>query len=196
MDISELLNSSIGQSIVQNVAGKLGMDTNEASNAVKTAIPTILAGMTRNSQSKEGAESLNRAIESQHDGSLLDNLSGMLQGHDLDLQKDGDGILGHIFGNKRLDVEHNISKKTGVSIDKIGPLLSTLAPIVMAYLGREKQQTNVGAGNLNSLLSELIGGSQNNKSGGGIMNMISGVLDKDGDGDVMDDLINMFGKKK
>ena len=196
MDISELLNSSIGQSIVQNVAGKLGMNPNEASSAVKTAIPTILAGMTRNAQSKEGAESLNRAIESKHDGSLLEDLSGMLQGHTQELQKDGDGILGHIFGNKRSVVEQNISQKTGVSNDKIGPLLSTLAPIVMAYLGKEKKQSNAGAGDLNSLLSGLIGGYQNSKSGGGIMNMISGVLDKDGDGDVMDDLVNMFGKKR
>ena len=196
MDISELLNSSIGQSIVQNVAGKLGMNPNEASSAVKTAIPTILAGMTRNAQSKEGAESLNRAIESKHDGSLLEDLSGMLQGHSQELQKDGDGILGHIFGNKRSVVEKNISQKTGVSNDKIGPLLSTLAPIVMAYLGKEKKQSNAGVGDLNSLLSGLIGGSQNSKSGGGIMNMISGVLDKDGDGYVMYDLVNMFGKKR
>ena len=196
MDISELLNSSIGQSIVQNVAGKLGMNPNEASSAVKTAIPTILAGMTRNAQSKEGAESLNRAIESKHDGSLLEDLSGMLQDHSQELQKDGDGILGHIFGNKRSVVEKNISQKTGVSNDKIGPLLSTLAPIVMAYLGKEKKQSNAGVGDLNSLLSGLIGGSQNSKYGGGIMNMISGVLDKDGDGDVMDDLVNMFGKKR
>ncbi len=196
MDISELLNSSIGQSIVQNVAGKLGMNPNEASSAVKTAIPTILAGMTRNAQSKEGAESLNRAIESKHDGSLLEDLSGMLQGHSQELQKDGDGILGHIFGNKRSVVEKNISQKTGVSNDKISPLLSTLAPIVMAYLSKEKQQSNARAGDLNTLLSNLIGGSQHSRSGGGVMDMITGVLDKDGDGDVMDDLINMFGKKR
>lgn len=196
MDISELLNSSIGQTIIQNVAGKLGMNANEASSAVKTAIPTILAGLTRNAQSETGAQSLNSAIESKHDGSLLDNLSGMLQSHTQDLQKDGDGILGHIFGNKREVVEQNISKKTGVSNDKISPLLSTLAPIVMAYLGKEKQQSNAGAGDLNSLLSGLIGGSQQSRSGGGVMDMISGILDRDGDGNVMDDLIDMFGKKR
>ena len=196
MDITELLNSSIGQTIVKNVAGKLGMNSNEASSAVKTAIPTILAGMTRNSQSREGAESLNKAIESKHDGSLLENISVMLQGNTQDIQKDGDGILGHVFGNKRSVIENNISKKTGVSNDKISPLLSTLAPIVMAYLSKEKQQSNVGAGDLNSLLSNLIGGPQQSRLGGGVMDMITGVLDKDGDGDVMDDLVNMFGKKR
>ncbi len=195
MDITELLNSSIGQSIVQNVAGKLGMSPNEASSAVKTAIPTILAGMSRNSQSKEGAESLNRAIESKHDGSLLDNLSDMLQGHSQDLQKDGDGILGHIFGDKRSVIEQTISTKTGVSNDKMGPLLSTLAPIVMAYIGKEKKQSNANAVDLNSMLGGLIGGAQKSKKGGGILNMISGVLDKDRDGDVMDDIFEILGKK-
>jgi len=73
MDITELLNSSLGQSIIQNVASQFGLDQKEASGAVSAAIPTILAGMTKNAQSKEGAESLNRAIESKHDGSLLDN---------------------------------------------------------------------------------------------------------------------------
>lgn len=196
MDITELLNSSIGHSIVKNVASKLGMNTNEASSAVKTSLPTILAGMTRNSQSKEGAESLNKAIETKHDGSLLDNLSAVLQGDNEDLQRDGDGILKHVFGNKREVIEQNISKKTGVSNDKISSLLSTLAPIVMAYLSKEKQQSNARTDDLNSLLSNLIGGSQQSRFGGGVMDMIAGVLDKDGDGDVMDDLLNMFGKKK
>lgn len=196
MDITELLNSSLGQSIIQNVASQFGMDQKEASGAVITAIPTILAGMTKNAQSKEGAESLNRAIESKHDGSLLDNLSGILQGHTQELQQDGDGILGHVFGNKRSAVEQGISNKTGVSSSKIGPLLSTLAPIVMAYLGKEKRQTSTNAGGLGDLLGGLMGGAKQSRSGGGIMDLISGALDKDGDGDAMDDILDMFSKKR
>ncbi|MDD2590039.1 MAG: DUF937 domain-containing protein [Fermentimonas sp.] len=196
MDITELLNSSLGQSIIQNVASQFGMDQKEASGAVSAAIPTILAGMTKNAQSKEGAESLNRAIESKHDGSLLDNLSGILQGHTQELQQDGDGILGHVFGNKRSAVEQGISNKTGVSSSKIGPLLSTLAPIVMAYLGKEKRQTSTNAGGLGDLLGGLMGGAKQSRSGGGIMDLISGALDKDGDGDAMDDILDMFSKKR
>ena len=142
------------------------------------------------------AESLNRAIESKHDGSLLDNLSGILQGHTQELQQDGDGILGHVFGNKRSAVEQGISNKTGVSSSKIGPLLSTLAPIVMAYLGKEKRQTSTNAGGLGDLLGGLMGGAKQSRSGGGIMDLISGALDKDGDGDAMDDILDMFSKKR
>jgi len=194
MDLSELLNSVIGQSIVRNVAGQLGVDENQASSAVSMAIPAILAGMTRNARSQDGAASLNNALESKHDGSLLENLSGMLQGHTSELQSDGDGILGHVFGNNRTAVEQGIAKKSGINLSKIGPLLAILAPIVMAYLGKEKRQTNTGAGGLGDLLGGLLGGAtqQRSTSGGGLMDMLGGILDKDGDGNPLDDLLGGF----
>lgn len=196
MDISELLNSSTGQSLIRSISDKLGINEKEASGVVSTAIPAILAGMTKNAQTAEGAESLNRAIESKHDGSLLDNLSNILQGQTQELQNDGDGILGHVFGSKRTAVEQTLSKKTGVSSGKIGPLLALLAPIVMAYLGKEKRKTSTGAGGLGDLLGGLLGSGSQGRSGGGIMDLISGTLDKDGDGDVIDDIFDMFSKKR
>ncbi|SCD20814.1 hypothetical protein PSM36_2007 [Proteiniphilum saccharofermentans] len=192
MDLSELLNSPVGQSIVKSVAGQLGMNEGEASGVVNMAVPAILAGMTRNAQSRDGAESLNKALESKHDGSLLNNLSGMLQGHTEELQQDGNGILGHIFGNKLPAVEQGISQKTGVSMNKIAPLLAMLAPIVMAYLGKEKRQANTGAGGLGDLLGGLLGNSQQGKSGGGIMDMLGSALDKDGDGNPLNDILGGF----
>lgn len=192
MDLSELLNSPIGQSIVKSVAGQFGMSEKEASGIVNTAVPVLLAGMTGNAQSRDGAESLNKALESKHDGSLLNNLSGMLQGHTEELQQDGNGILGHIFGNKLPAVEQGISQKTGVSMNKIAPLLAMLAPIVMAYLGKEKRQANTGAGGLGDLLGGLLGNSQQGKSGGGIMDMLGSALDKDGDGNPLNDILGGF----
>ena len=191
MDLSELLNSSAGQSIINNVASQLGLNQNEASTAVSTAMPAILAGMTKNAQSKEGAESLNRALEKKHDGSLLDNLSGMLQGHAGELQQDGDGILGHVFGNRRSALEQGIAKQAGISSGKAGSLLATLAPIVMAYLGKEKRQANAGAGGLGDLLGGLLGG-QPGKSSGGIMDVLGSALDKDGDGNPLNDILGGF----
>jgi len=196
MDLSELLNSPIGQSLINGVAGKFGMDENQAANAVKTAVPVILGGLGKNAQSQEGAESLNRALESKHDGSLLDNLTGMFQSNTDQLEQDGGGILGHIFGDKVEAVQSGVAQKSGISMDKIGPLLSTLAPVVMAYLGKQKQESNVGAGGLGDLLGGMLGGGgAQQKSGGGIMGMITGMLDKDKDGSALDDIFDMFTKK-
>lgn len=193
MDLSELLNSPMGQSIVKSVAGQLGMNEKEASGVVNMAVPALLAGMTRNAQSSDGAESLNKALETKHDGSLLNNLSGILQGNTKELQQDGNGILGHVFGNNLSSVEQGISQKTGVSMNKVTPLLAMLAPVVMAYLGKQKRQTNTGAGGLGDLLGSLLGGGQQkSRSGGGIMDMLGSTLDKDGDGNPLNDILGGF----
>lgn len=65
-----------------------------------TAVPVILSGLNKNAQTPEGAASLNSALESKHDGSLLDNIGGLLSGNMGDLLQDGGGILGHVFGDK------------------------------------------------------------------------------------------------
>lgn len=197
MNLSDLLNSPIGQSIVKNVAGQFGLDENQASAAVNTAIPVILGGLNSNAQTPEGAASLNNALESKHDGSLLDNLGGLLGGGNItDLLQDGGGILGHVFGNNVNAVENGVAQKTGISTDKIGPIIKMLAPIVMAYLGKEKTTNNVNAGGLGDLLGGLLGGGQQKSSGGGIFDMVSGLLDQDKDGSALDDIIGMFTKKK
>lgn len=199
MNISDLLNGPMGQIIINNVAGQLGMNQKDAANAVGVAVPAILAGMSRNAQSAEGAQSLDNALESKHDGSLLDNLAGMLGGNVSALQQDGNGILRHIFGSQKTSVEQGISQKTGLSLDKIGPMLAILAPIVMAYLGKEKRQTNTNAGGLGDLLGGLLQGSgTQQKRGGGLLGgLLTGMLDKNNDGNIVDDLLGGFwgGKK-
>lgn len=195
MDLSSLLNGPMGQSVISGIAGQLGMDENQAGNAVNAAIPVILGGLSRNAATSDGAESLNNALNTKHDGSLLDNIAGMFQNNPQELEQDGGGILGHIFGGNQGAVENAVAQKTGISMDKIGPLLAMLAPIVMAYLGRQKNQNNVNSGGLGDLIGGMLGGGGSKSSGGGIMDMVTGFLDKDKDGSALDDILGMFTKK-
>ncbi len=195
MNVSELLTGPAGQSVINNVAKRLGMSEKEAAGAVGLALPVILSGMRRNVQSEHGAQSLNNALnDPRHDGSILNNLGSLLGGSTQTVEQDGNKILGHIFGNNKPAVEEGISKKTGLSMQKIGPLLAILAPIVMGYLGREKQKTNTQSGGLGDLLGGLLGGGQSQthqqpRQGGGLLDMVGGFLDKDGDGNIVDDLL-------
>ena len=194
MDISTFLNGTQAQSLVRSVSQQLNLDENQASSAINMAIPVILAGLTKNAQSPEGAQSLNNALESKHDGSLLNNMGSLLDGNLGDLFQDGNNILGHIFGGNKSGIEQGISKKTGLSMDKIAPLLALLAPIVMAYLGKQKRQTNTQAGGLGDLLSGMLSGGTPSK-GGSIMDLVTGMIDKDKDGNVLDDLVGGFFRK-
>jgi hypothetical protein len=64
-----------------------------------------------------------------------------------------------------------------------------LAPIVMGYLGRQKQQQGVGADGLGGILGGLLGGAQPGYSTGAAAG--GGLLDRDGDGSSMDDIASM-----
>ncbi len=198
MNISDILSGPLGQNVINSVSSQLGMSKTEAASAIGVAVPAILAGLTKNTQTSQGAESLNKALESKHDGSLLDNLSSMLQGQSAAVQQDGNGILDHIFGSQKGAIEKGVAAKSGLSIQKVGPLLSILAPIVMAYVGKQKKQSKTSAGGLGDLLGGLLGsvggGTTSKKSGsaGGLMGMVTGMLDKNKDGNILDDLLGGF----
>jgi len=62
-----------------------------------------------------------------------------------------------------------------------------LAPLLLGQLGQQKKQ---GGFDLSSLGS-LLGGSS--LKGNDVMNMVTGLLDSDGDGDVIDDVSKLLG---
>ena len=86
---------------------------------------------------------------------------------------DGDAILGHILGDRRITAERGIAGASGLDLAKVGPLLSMLAPVVMGALGRARRQGNLGPGQLSEVLARegaALGGSS------GIMGLVADVV--------------------
>lgn len=194
--------SSIFDTVMQQVGGEnlsrisqqIGADESSTRTAVEAALPMLLGGLARNSARPEGAESLSNALND-HRGGLLENLGGLLGNPEAG---PGAGILGHIFGNRRSNVEEGVGKATGLDKQQIGRLLMMLAPIVMAALARKASQSSdtPAAGSLPNILEqETREATQKAPSGlGGLISM----LDRDGDGNPLNDLGRlgeMFGRR-
>lgn len=193
MNINELINSSTGSEIINNITQKFGINQNEATAALTAAVPMILGGLGRNAQSADGAQSIENALQ-QHNPNRLNDIQGFFNMGDA-AQKDGEGILGHIFGNNKEKVESGIAQKSGLSMSKIAPIIAMVAPLVLSYLSKQKQSNTQSGGGITDILGSVLGGGNNTGSKqGGIMGMVTGFLDKDGDGDVLDDLMGMFKK--
>jgi len=194
MDLSSLLQGAMGQQIVGSAAQQLGINESQAQTAVASAIPLLLTALNKNAQSGNAsgiANALNK-----HDGSILDNLSGFLnQGGN---QQDGLGILSHILGGKQENVANQIGQQSGLNTGQVIKILALVAPIVMGFLGKQKQQNNLDSNGIAGLLGGLVGG--NNAASGGInLGGFEKLLDQDGDGklgasDVMGLLGNFFKK--
>lgn len=190
--MEDLLGQEKGNKAVERISQNLGANSSVVNSAIQIALPAILSGLARNAQNPQGAESINRALEQDHSGGLLDNLMDYLGGglpapQETTREIDGGGILGHIFGNNQTRVAKEVSEKTGLDMGQVAQLLITLAPIVMSYLGKQKQQENLGADGLSNWLEGKQEKIQQSPQGG----IVNSILDRDGDGSVTDDLASM-----
>lgn len=171
MNINAFFNSEQGRDLIQQISAKVGTSTSETKDVIATAVPKIINQLKNNTSSTEGAQGFLGALQT-HDGSILDNLSGFITSSNL---KDGNSILGKIFAGNQSAVEQEVSNKTGVSSSQVMNILALLAPVVMGYLGKQ---------------------SKNSSSGGGITDMLSGVLDQDGNGKLeLNDVISAVSGK-
>ena len=199
--LQDLLGQQQGTEAVDQISQNVGAEPSMVNSAIQMALPMLINGLANNASTPEGAESLNNALEQDHDGSVLDNLGSlgsMIFGGRQDeappsRQADAGGILGHILGAGQGQIAQDVSNKTGLGMGQVAQILMFLAPIVMGYLGRQKQQQGVGADGLGGLLGGLLGGgpAQPQSSGNAIMDMASNMLDSDGDGSALDDIASM-----
>ena len=175
--IDQLTGAQIGA-----LSGKLGADASQTSAAVAAALPVLLAGLTRNAATEQGAGSLRQALAKDHDGSVLDDLPGFIGKSDT---SDGDGILKHVLGNQRKAIETGVSSSSGLDISKVGPLLATLAPIVLGAVGRRQRADSLDDRGLADML-----GAENKalQARAPELGGLARLLDQDGDGSVADDL--------
>ncbi len=190
--ILDLLADSIGGDNVGQIAQAIGADRGQTQTAVAAALPAILAALN-NTNTTAGASDLSRALDRDHDGSLLDQLGGFLGGQLSGKQADGGGILGHILGGRQREVEERVAQTSGLDLSQVARLLPILAPIVMAALGRRKRQRGLDDAGLSGTLAEDAVRTRE-AAPSGIGDVLSSLFDRDGDGSAQDDLLAQAGR--
>lgn len=191
--LEQLLGQQQGSQAVDQISQQVGAEPSMVNTAIQMALPAILGGLANNASTPQGAESLNNALDRDHSGGgILGNLGGLgslIFGGQQTPQTNAGGILGHILGGSQGQVAQQVSNQTGLNSGQVAQILMMLAPIVMGYLSKQKQEQNLDAGGLSDML-----GQQNQQiqqqapQGGGFLNSI---LDRDGDGNVTDDIASM-----
>ncbi len=189
--ILDLLKGSVGEQLVGSLSQGVGESPEKVGSALTTALPMLLGAMKNNSADEQGASGLLGALTGgKHDGSILDNI-GSLAGNS-EVLKDGAGILGHLFGGKEETVAQVVGAQSGLNTSSALNLLKMAAPVVMGFLGKKTQESGVSDSNgIGDMLGGLLGGS-----GDGVQSMVTKLLDSDGDGSVIDDIVGMATKGK
>lgn len=156
MSLIDLITGRAGNEVATKAENKFGISQNQVIALLAVAAPLVISYLRKKSQDDPNeAEALNTALDKDHDGSILNDPSQVEA-----RQQEGGSILNHIFGGDKANVENQLSAKTGISMDKIGPILGMLAPIIMGYIGKQKQSNGVSSGGLGDLLGGILGGAQ------------------------------------
>lgn len=175
----ETITRQLGGDTLNKIGREIGADEERTGAATGAALSTMLGALARNSSRQDGAQSLHRALAKDHDGSILDNLGGLIGNPQ---SGNGDGILRHLLGGKRQRVEAGLAKTTGMDSGSMGKLMTMLAPVLMGALGKQQRQGNLDSASLSRYLGQERQTMERQEPQA--TGMLGKLLDTDGDGDV------------
>lgn len=196
MDLMNLFQQQMTGAVVNQLAQKVGLDSNDKTqSAAQSVFSTLLGAVAKNASSEQGAQQINQALEKDHDGSIFDHVQSFLspgatQGVS-ERATNGSGILGHLLGNKQSAIVQGLSQANGMSPQATQTMMQTIAPLVMGALGKAKQQQ--GGFDAAGLMSLLGNQSANTNANNSALNSVLGMLDSDGDGSALDEIGGMLG---
>jgi hypothetical protein len=178
MNIMDILQGQLSDDMVGQLSEYIGAEPQQTVQAANGVFATLLGGLANNASSEGGLSALGAALDRDHDGSMLDDLAGMVGGMLMNGGGDnratnGMGILGHILGDRQEAAAEQIGQSSGLNASQVMKLLPILAPIVMSVLGKTK---NSGGLDLGSLAGVLMGGAQQAQQQPGMGDLLGNVL--------------------
>jgi hypothetical protein len=195
MDLGNLMGMLVQSGALNNIAGQTGESPSATQAAVQALLPTLIGAVARNASSEQGASSLMDVLDSDHDGSALDDIVGLVGGAMAGTKTgNGAGIISHLLnGNQHASVTNVVSQQSGVSSSSAATIMQILAPVVMNYIGQQKNAQGLDAA---GLIGSLIGGGQQQNAPTEHQSAISGMmgmLDMNHDGSSMDEIMSIGG---
>lgn len=193
MQISDLLQQMGG---LGAVARELGVDEQQVRSGAEALLPAILGGMKQQAQAQPGgANDLLGMLGKLGGGSLMDEV---LAPQPTNLEH-GNQVLGQIFGSKDVSraVAQNAAGQTGVDPNTLKKMLPMLGMLMAGYMSKQGSSAPaVGQDSASALAGMFGGGSAGQSKGRAGAGGIAAMLDMDGDGNPLNDVMGMLGKFK
>jgi hypothetical protein len=195
MQLTDILAQMGG---LQSMSRELGISESQAASGAEALLPAILGGFKKQAQSQPaGLGGLGGLLGQLGGGGLLDQV---LASQPTDVSQ-GNDVLGQIFGSREVSraVAQNAAAPSGLDPSLLKKMLPILAMLVAGYMARQGGSTAAPAeptgggpdAGLGGLLGGLFGGQTGSAgSGAGLASM----LDMNGDGNALDDILRMAGK--
>ena len=177
MNILESILAAQNGGAVTQMSQQLGVGEDQAASVLSALVPALAGGFQRNMQSAGGLDALMGALSGGQHAQYLDNPGSLANA-----VGDGNGILGHILGSKDVSraVATRAAQQTGLDASILKKALPLVAALMMGAMARQNSGSAMTAGS--------------STPGGGLMSMLTPMLDSNRDGSIVDDVLGMLGK--
>lgn len=179
-NILDLVLGDDNKPALQEMQKKFDLSDAQTRTAVEQLIPALSRGLQKNTSESQGMDSLLEALRTGAHDKYMEQPGNLAESG---TTRDGNDILGHIFGDKKVsrEVATRASKKAGISSTLLKKMLPIVATLVMGSLGKK-----------------VLGGSGGARTGrtvqAGAGGLLTSLLDSDRDGSIWDDVLGLAAK--
>jgi len=157
-----------GGDVSRQLSANLGLDRKAAAQLVPQVIPMIMGGLKRQMETRGGAPRLDHILNKYGSEDVLGDIGGLMAAKARETSPDPQ--LGGLLGQSGLQASQMIGQKFGLSADKAMSLIPMLAPLILGFLSKQK-----------------------NAAGGPGLGGLAALIDRDGDGNILDDIAGFLG---
>ena len=154
MDLLDFVTKGLGSDFASKISAVIGESANNTQGALDSALPLLLAGMTRRAATPEGAADV-LGLVNRHgtDPAQLANLPTLFSGGNLSaLTATGANVITSLFGTGTGSLWNALAGLAGVRPQSATTLVSATTPLALGLLRGVVSREGLGASGLASLL--------------------------------------------
>jgi hypothetical protein len=197
--------SAGGGSAIQMLGGRFGLPPAATRSALEALLPMVTGGLKNQAQAQGGIEGLLGSVLKPAHTEYGENADVLARPGTTAM---GNEILGSIFGNDRevsRTVAAQAAQKTGLDVGILKQMLPIVAMMAAGAMTKNASAGGLGnligaamggggGGMLGNVLGAAMGGGQTQASGGALGGLAN-MLDMNHDGNPLNDIMGMLGKR-
>ncbi len=157
---------SLGPEVTDQLSANLGIEKNAAQQILPQIAPMILGGLRRQKDNYGGEARVDHILNKYGSADVLDNMGDFFSSQVQN--QNADPRLGGLLGDSGVQASNMLSKKFNLDGGTAMKIIPMLAPIILGFLSKTRDQGGAGSAG------------------------IASILDRDGDGSILDDVAGFF----
>ncbi len=157
---------SLGPEVTDQLSANLGIEKNAAQQILPQIAPMILGGLKRQKDNYGGEARVDHILNKYGSANVLDNIGDFFSSQVQN--QTADPRLGGLLGDSGVQASNMLSKKFNLDGGTAMKIIPMLAPIILGFLSKTRDQGGAGSAG------------------------IASILDRDGDGSILDDVAGFF----